>query len=1494
MKKVKLTVLLALLSGCLAFGLTACGKDGDDSSTPDVPPVTLTDGVDVVFPEVDGISFVTDDLVNGQIERGETLNFTVDLSSWKGATEFTLLAGEDVITPDQNGEYSLKIEEAVTFRFGDVTVTFEEAEGVRYVSDYQDTAEVPFGSMLSFSLNVSPFYTEETAIVRAGTRYVTANDEGVYTFQVSSDITITVLDVVKEEASCTSGGQADNPFFIYTPADWIYIAEQINSGNPNYVNAHYQLEADLDFKGETIPVMGDATLVNSGAEQVQTYFGGFFNGRGHTIKNFNIEETGKPYVGLFGYVVASIDTPAYGTIADLHVENFSISAVMNRKDEDVLAAGGIIGFGIGANVYNCTVSDARIEITGNDNYPSFIGGAVGLLQTAYIDMGTEAAIATSQIAYVDVKNTDVLGNSGIIPAAGGIVGYTYAPHYLAPASILNCYADNTFVYGAVHTGGIVGQISANSSVFNTYFNGIVTANTDIRDAALLPNYCYAYAGGIVGYAENETAIANSFSTATLDASAPLGGKYQYTDGIVAKVDAAGTYEENSIAAVLKNNYYAEGGVSDNLDLTDSEFVLKTLGWHEFDWLYEEGALYPTFNTAQAEPVMILNAVYVGSTVSGQTTKAIELENSYFSLAYLIVDGTTISEYIQGDNGKTSFGFFFDEACTQPVPFSYVFTAMEQTIYVGFVSYAQVAGEYAIQVSPGKTVWLSLLENGIFQYEDGGVFNDGIYRFDGEKILFEDARFARYAYGGSIENLYQLDLYDFTATIAEDGSLNIYGGSYTDSATNTTVDFLPKSSPLIASKNFGFDGEYYFGETVYSFSKDWTVKVNNLSFTYQLKNGQLSINNGENGTYNDGAIVLNGNALIAMDSFKGEWVLSAAENYKLTFDGMGNWSVVLFGYDRTQNTPAAEIYQRMHGTYTVDAETAVATLTNTDGDTYTVKVDEEGFLAFTGNNVSLSLGRVDGYKGEWLAVTNRGNVALRLNGISHTGNGEGEIAYWDGNVYPLVYAMENGRITLYNGKVVFGYMVYNLKTDTFNAYLYDSETALIDETNATVFYHFDVFTGEWVGEHAGVELLDFNGLGNYDVGLIGMAGKLTIGNEKIAYELDNNTLSTSFTYAGVTYNLFYNVATGTLQVTNGDVKHNYERKDEYAGVEIVDLNGTSYAFDGRGNLENGGILTVTAEGNDSKSYNYKITASGVTVTDNGEAYATITVKNNTYVWTVNGTETNLYIMNRFVGTWAVSGNYGLMTLQPMDLLGKMQGTYNGRVITVTYNKETGICSYGNNYLVPLENNEFAISAEEVIGTEYQICAPVDTLFGTTWTQKTFTTTDYRFDGVGMSKNGSGKGQQIYGGSATNFSYEYLPEYGVYRLVIEENGNTSILLLEFCDVNTKSAYVNTEKTRAFTLSTIDELYMVEAIEESTGYTYTFDGRYSYSVATGGVPGTVTVTDKSGNVVTTYKYLLTKRLPLVALIEMTLTAEDGTVYNATFSYKTANFTISKTLAE
>ena len=489
----------------------------------------------------------------------------------------------------------------------------------------------------------------------------------------------------------------------------------------------------------------------------------------------------------------------------------------------------------------------------------------------------------------------------------------------------------------------------------------------------------------------------------------------------------------------------------------------------------------------------------------------------------------------------------------------------------------------------------------------------MYRFNGANIIFENARFARYANGGNVSNdIYMLDFYSFKAIIQSNGDLHIYDGTY-----------FTEAKPLVALKSFGFEGEYYFNNTTYTFAKDWTVKVGNSKYTYTLEGNTLTLTNGAtsiSGTYVNGVITLNSDALQKADQFKGEWVVSASVNYKLTFDGKGAWTLVTFGYETNGYNASYKTYSKVEGTYTVNGDEA--TLTE-NGNTYKVSLDSDGYLAMLGSGVDMSFGRADGYAGEWIAHFKKGDVVLHLNGITVDGSGMGEIEYWDGNVYPLFYAMEYGRITLYNDAIVFGYMTYNTRTNTLTAYLYDSDEAIIDEVNAYTFYHYDAFLGEWVGEIEGLGTVSFNGFGNYNAETNGLEGLLTINDEKVTYTVNADSLNGNFVYGGVSYSIAYNPSTGVIVIENTSTTETYERKDVFAGLVIVDMDGTEYIFDGRGGLANGGSLAVTTTAGATQNYTYKINGETTLIYKDGAQYATISVVNKVYVWTAGSTSINLY-------------------------------------------------------------------------------------------------------------------------------------------------------------------------------------------------------------------------------------------------------------------------------
>lgn len=91
---------------------------------------------------------------------------------------------------------------------------------------------------------------------------------------------------------------------IGTVKDLLALAEKVNSGSAEE-SVVYRLTADLDLGGRKwIPIGLDAN----------TSFHGFFDGDGHTIRNFVVRSSGNAYAGFFGYIGSD------GTAANLNID----------------------------------------------------------------------------------------------------------------------------------------------------------------------------------------------------------------------------------------------------------------------------------------------------------------------------------------------------------------------------------------------------------------------------------------------------------------------------------------------------------------------------------------------------------------------------------------------------------------------------------------------------------------------------------------------------------------------------------------------------------------------------------------------------------------------------------------------------------------------------------------------------------------------------------------------------------------------------------------------------------------------------------------------------------------------------------------------------------------------------------------------------------------------------------------------------------------------
>ena len=712
-----------------------------------------------------------------------------------------------------------------------LTVKFVAGDGYKFLEDVDESKTYKTGDVISFDLNVSAFYTGY-AVVYANGSPVQPKD-GSYTFTLTESVEFTVDGIQKDVSNMPGDGSFDNAFVVSKPVDLIYIAEQVNAGNPSYVNGAYVLANDIDCGGEELQVIGDLSTEYS-------YFSGCFTiaspeenseMQRHTISNFKIDSVDTNYVGLFGAVYADASVQSSGLFYGICLDNFSISA-RNSSDDRSIVAGSLIGYGVGATVYLCDATNGILTVHGDTAYFSYAGGLIGYQQG--FSLAEQGLFFPSEVSYC-VVDVDVNIIEGMGLYAGGISGYLASNSaFGSTAYIHNSYATGN-VLGALRSGGIAGGLGQYSSIGNSYATGRVsaTARQSVNSPGLTDvQYAFANAGGIVGYAENDSIVSDSFTTSTVRAISETPNNWS-TGEIVGGGAAKGTASASSSQYIIYNCLGAK-----DIDLSNKNFFSENLSWHAGDWTFKADA-YPTIFYGSPEGILTasLTLEYVangnpievkGDTTSGamkffdtstQSSNIYAPIGNYFQNGYLDV-------YMKSDvDGYLAYGYFFDKECTRKVPYSYV-PQKDITLYIGFKDCSPIVGTYYVYYGNSTdSITLTFDKDGIVTYTDGNTEQKSNYLYDGETVAIEGTRLARYFQGEievdendttSIQDAYfdmaRYSYYNFAGSV-NDGVLTVYDGTY-----------FTKDAPLTAIKKVLFHGAYTDENgTTYEFQGD-TVTV----------------------------------------------------------------------------------------------------------------------------------------------------------------------------------------------------------------------------------------------------------------------------------------------------------------------------------------------------------------------------------------------------------------------------------------------------------------------------------------------------------------------------------------------------------------------------------------------------------------------------------------------------------------------------------------------
>lgn len=1373
-RKFLIGITVAAAAGCLC-GAVACntaeGNGGTSSGIVDeTPPEYFTldltgKGMDVVFEgdlaELDengeGFRF------GGKVKEGVDVRFKVLVgSNSTGTPEVSL--NNMRIDPDSDGVYSFPMERDSTIGVTGLsalhTLTFYKSEEVtgedgkphrgedrriKFLDEngkeLDEEVKLIAGSSIKFKLWVSPYY-KDGYTVRYGSTVPETDEDGYYTISDVTDdgeIDVVHLEMQESFANAEDGrygdGSAERPFELRKPIDLYYLAVMVNDDfyTGNYAGLHYKLMEDIDMEGEQLYVIGDNSTDYSA-------FSGTFDGNGHKISNFYITDEVYdqssysheylPYVGLFGYAVATIDADNNilpPVIKNLTLEDYKIQVHPASAGEGTYV-GSVLGWGIGAEVVNCKAStgkDGYITIVNDNNQIINAGGIVGRLQAAYAN--TQNGVV-SHCSFISSSSANVfLEGTGSPHSIGGIVGHIVSADESAIAYVVNCYSNGT-VNGGMHSGGIAGTLGRFSSVANCYSTAQVSANNSL-EGLILEDYRGAYAGGIAGYAEDNTVIAGCYSANPnkLSATSRFGAKYMKTGAFAGQFAQPAGPEQ-------KTADYSPLVEYNNLTAVENPTAatFTALGWDEAEWTFKDGALPEIVATGAARTITV-------KIMNGASQDKSASVSGYKPLSDWYKQSGGLSEYATSQ-GHRSWGYFFDAEMTRKVPCGFVPYKEEITLYVGYADYAEIAGTYYVEETAySNNAYIKLNADGTAEIRNGGLSFKCTYSYSGsahgsEIIIYRsclaslsyseyETNGGYFAYGGTVAGG-ALDISAYLTLLNTNGS-------------SQQVSYVNEYSTLRAVKasaDFVY-GEYKDeGGVFYEFRSNgtgvMTSRTTTSAFTFIPAGDSFVITFAKAGgevTARQVTVTLNGDKTVdtvngvsvsRIDDFKGSWKKSANSTVEFTFDGEGS---VTLGGVTVQYKPADGGVG-----FTIGDVGYKATLSN-------------GSLVINDETYYVS----DGFTGEWFMVADKEQFRLTLGGVGTDGYGSAVIAYSGGDSLTLeaeydVFDVQGGRhLRLFVGDAQYGDLVYDGESNTATGSFY---SRLYDEYRNYEFNIYDVFLGVWAGNSDDFDAVTFNGrsaaAGGSEVS-VRTAGNVTRRGTYTLTDVAHGTM----TVGGKTYNINYDEASNKVSFTEVEaeqpVSGQLGRRDSWYGVELTD--GTlTYKFDGKSAV--GGNVIVS----DGTKLAYKLNGNVVTV--DGKAF---TATNTGFSW--NGK--TLSFDTGFADSWLVSGRDEELEIK--EVSGHFTADVGGKAYVYNPAENTLTLTEGDvvTVLTLMGDNEMSIMRTDADG-EVEDLNCVKAAFADSW-KGTYTSANgtWKFDGLGGCIYGNGTA--VYtpaSGEATRYTYK----------------------------------------------------------------------------------------------------------------------------------------------
>ena len=390
-------------------------------------------------------------------------------------------------------------------------------------------------------------------------------------------VTATVAQTPWDGVTITPVTPNGNTYYIYTPEELAWIAQQCNSGN-SFAGTDIILMNDIDLGGTAAT---PATWVPIGTETNQ--FRGNFDGGGNIIHNLFNNSPWADNIGLFGYI--------YNQGGDITISNVTINNIqITGKDYVGGIAGKIYSYSSPLNIINCNVSGSvkgNNSIGGligrsmgygyNNTYPSNISihnsSFSGIIEANTNGGGIVGLLYSDSASNFTMKNSYSNGNISGISDIGGIIGGfdCYYSNYFGTSIVVNCYSTMT-MKAIGDYGGIVGYRPNSSDItFTSCFfdKQMAGTNNGVGNGAQT---------GTSGKLTSEMTTATGFGMANNTGTYP--SQWVYINGLYPQLNIYASHintdiqnaSQLSVSPIFLQNSETSAGVSSNFTLSTTNGV----------------------------------------------------------------------------------------------------------------------------------------------------------------------------------------------------------------------------------------------------------------------------------------------------------------------------------------------------------------------------------------------------------------------------------------------------------------------------------------------------------------------------------------------------------------------------------------------------------------------------------------------------------------------------------------------------------------------------------------------------------------------------------------------------------------------------------------------------------------------------------------------------------------------------------------------------------